>query len=729
MSRDKSRWFLDSILNSYSQVFFSKNTLFGIILATVSFVDFYAGLFGLLAVMIANVAAWLIGFDRFKIGEGYLGFNALLVGLGLGIYFEPGWLLVFLVALAGIMTLLVSTAMEGVIGKYALPYLSIPFVLSLWMFMLGSREFQALGLNERGIYTLNDIYIIGGPTLVRVYEWWNNLPLLTSLKAYLLSLGAIFFQYNVFSGALIAVGLLIYSRIAFTLSLLGFYIAFLFYLIIGVKFSEIAYSYIGFNYILTSIAVGGFFVIPHRNSYLALFAIIPITAVLTISISGAFAIWQLPIYSLPFNITVLLSLYALKFRVNNKANLSTIFVQHNSPEKNLYAFLNYRRRFGAPDSIPVHLPFYGEWTVTQGHNGQYTHKDDWRHAWDFEIKDEMGKTYRNSGDYPSDYYCYDKNIVSPADGVVEEVVDQLEDNVIGQRDLENNWGNTIVLKHSEYLYTKLCHLKPGSVTVKKGETVKRGQTIARCGNTGNSPYPHLHFQAQAFPFIGSKTLEYPLSEFLVRNGNGAELKTAGFPVMGEVVSNIQANAALKKAFKFTPGEKINFKITGGAFSESHWEVKRDIYLNRYIECRETRAKAWFRVSDSMMYFVHFEGPRRSPLYLFYLSAYKISFGYNRDLVIKDTFPVNKVFNPRKIMLQDFLAPFFRYLKGEYSIAYPDLKNDFLSDEIKLRGMIIKRMAGSEKEKMEFSFKVDNQGLREFAFRSKKINIQAVCVKA
>ncbi|MDV7403095.1 urea transporter, partial [Arthrospira platensis SPKY1] len=103
--------------------------------------------------------------------------NALLVGLGLGIYFQPGALLVFIVLVAGLLTLFIAVALEGVIGKYALPYLSIPFVLALWALMLASREFSALGLNERGIYTLNDLYVLGGHSLVKLYEWWNALPL------------------------------------------------------------------------------------------------------------------------------------------------------------------------------------------------------------------------------------------------------------------------------------------------------------------------------------------------------------------------------------------------------------------------------------------------------------------------------------------------------------------------------------------------------------------------
>jgi urea transporter len=71
------------------------------------------------------------------------------------------------------------------------------------------------------------LYVLGGKPLVDLYQWWNALPIAAPIKTYLLSLSAIFFHYSVLAGLLVAVGLLFYSRIAFTLSLLGFFTALL----------------------------------------------------------------------------------------------------------------------------------------------------------------------------------------------------------------------------------------------------------------------------------------------------------------------------------------------------------------------------------------------------------------------------------------------------------------------------------------------------------------------
>lgn len=55
-------------------------------------------------------------------------------------------------------------------------------------------------------------------------------------------------------------------------------------------------------------------------------------------------------------------------------------------------------------------------------------------------------------------------------------------------------GNHVVLDLGDGTYAAFAHLKRGSITVSKGQTVRAGQQIAECGNSGNSSEPHLHFQ-------------------------------------------------------------------------------------------------------------------------------------------------------------------------------------------------------------------------------------------
>ena len=57
-------------------------------------------------------------------------------------------------------------------------------------------------------------------------------------------------------------------------------------------------------------------------------------------------------------------------------------------------------------------------------------------------------------------------------------------------------GNYIVIQHSAQEYSTIAHIKKDSFCVKIGDKVSRGQILARCGNSGNTSEPHIHFQIQ-----------------------------------------------------------------------------------------------------------------------------------------------------------------------------------------------------------------------------------------
>lgn len=156
--------------------------------------------------------------------------------------------------------------------------------------------------------------------------------------------------------------------------------------------------------------------------------------------------------------------------------------------------------------IEYTLPFDGEWTVVNGGvEKEYSHS--WgvptqRYAYDFLIMDDSGATYEgeNLADIKA-YRCYGNDVLAPADGVVVEIGNSCEDSKIMLPDnmeatAKDIRGNYILIKHFEKEYGFIGHLKPNSICVKAGEKVKAGQVIAKCGNTGNSSEPHIHFHIQ-----------------------------------------------------------------------------------------------------------------------------------------------------------------------------------------------------------------------------------------
>jgi hypothetical protein len=95
---------------------------------------------------------------------------------------------------------------------------------------------------------------------------------------------------------------------------------------------------------------------------------------------------------------------------------------------------------------------------------------------------------------------FGEEIYAVADGVVEKVHDQVAENVppqlpVPQVPMTDVSGNFVMLKvyqNNMNYYVLNAHMQPGSIRVKEGDTVKKGQVIGLLGNTGNSSAPHLH---------------------------------------------------------------------------------------------------------------------------------------------------------------------------------------------------------------------------------------------
>lgn len=64
------------------------------------------------------------------------------------------------------------------------------------------------------------------------------------------------------------------------------------------------------------------------------------------------------------------------------------------------------------------------------------------------------------------------------------------------------YGNVVVLRHDEGYLTIYAHLE--SVAVRRGQKIKRGETIGKVGNTGWSTSPHLHYEVRVIPQPGEE---------------------------------------------------------------------------------------------------------------------------------------------------------------------------------------------------------------------------------
>ena len=186
------------------------------------------------------------------------------------------------------------------------------------------------------------------------------------------------------------------------------------------------------------------------------------------------------------------------------------------------------------------LPFKGKWLVFWGGDtkelNQHHDAPNQRFAFDLLGADEQGKTRKGKDQVNEDYFAFGREVLAPADGNVTDVINGVRDNVPGSMNPYSALGNVVFIQHREHEVSVLAHLKLGSITVKVGNKVKRGQVIALCGNSGNSSEPHLHYHLQNTPIIqdGTGTKCYFEKVIVIDDGN-KKAKMNYSPIKGDII--------------------------------------------------------------------------------------------------------------------------------------------------------------------------------------------------
>ncbi len=695
------------------------------LILSVSFFTPFTGACGLAALLVALIAAHALGFGKEQIQKGLLTYSVVLFGLGFGTNFEMGVAFTILLIVGALLTLFLSVSLNAILNKKGLPALSLAFIISTGIIIVASKSFEGIGLTNRHIYWFNEMYALGGSTLVNAIQQIENWTMPDFVAGFFRSMSAILFQVNIASGIILAIGLLIYSRIALLLMVFGFSVAVAFnFAMGGFHQSDMTYYNMGTNFMLVAVALGGFYLIPSIRSFLWILITVPIAYLLVVGVGSITYKIGVPVFSLPFCLVVILFLYMLQLR-SKASKLVLTPIQYYSPEQNLYRYLNGKERMLNKFYFHLYLPVMGEWMVSQGHDGSMTHQGEWSKALDFVILDSEMKTYAEPGNLPEHFYCYNKPVMAPADGIVQEIVDHIDDNEIGKNNTAQNWGNTIVIKHAEGLYTKLSHLKKHSFKTTKGAYIKRGDIVASCGNSGRSPEPHLHMQVQATPYIGSKTLNYPIAYFNSRKDNSRMLKNFSIPEEGSFVSNIVSNTQLQQAFNFQPGYCILASSDG--YEAEEWETVTSFYNEPYLYCKQHDAYAYFLNNGTVFYFTNYFGPQNTLLYQFYLCAYKVLLSSDKAITVKDNYPID-VFgvNPAK-WIQDLLSPFYIFIRMKYE-GQVQVSQDMLgSGSIHCSSKQVQQLFGWPKEKRNFEMEISNGQLQSFSSTSNNKKLQVTCV--
>lgn len=702
-------------------MFFSLDNVFAAIIILVTFFSPVIGLCGLAAILLINVTAYFIGFDREDIKNGLFGFNALFIGLGLGYEYSINSTFIILFVSAVLTLLLVTVWLKGLFAIYNLPFLSFPFVVTSWIVSLASTNLLNIHLDENHIYTYNELARNQTMPWFQFVHALDDINLFPLILTYFKTLSGTFFQTSVLGGMLLAFGLLYFSRIAFSLSVIGFSLAYFFYYIFGADVNDLNYNLLGANFIFLAIGIGCFFLIPNTYSYLTVIILVPVLLLISISLSKILGVFQLRGYSVSFSVVCTAFMFALNQRLFQKY-LQVVTVQYFSAEKTIYKFLNSMQRFKNEHLYKIILPFAGEWNVSQGYDGKITHLGDWSKALDFVIMDSKSNTYREPTSYREgfsreNFYCYNREIYAPYDSYVYDIINTIEENDVGEVNTDYNWGNTVILNHLNGLFSQISHIKKDSFGVFIGQYITKGTYIATCGNSGRSPEPHIHFQLQTIPTVGAKTIPYPVSYFIERAGTEKILRISEVPRENAFISNVQVNHLLVVAFSFYPGQKISFQKEG-TNDKVNWEVFTDAYNRTYIYCEASKSYAYFVNDGIMLYFTDFEGDTGSLLFNFYLAAYRQLLGYYENIKIQDNVPLIH-FNRKWILFfQDFVAPFYLFTKANHTSTFTYADNVYAPQKLVINTEIEAKVFNYAFKKVTFQMELRDSKIHDFTIHTK-----------
>lgn len=122
------------------------------------------------------------------------------------------------------------------------------------------------------------------------------------------------------------------------------------------------------------------------------------------------------------------------------------------------------------------------------------------------------------------FYGYGEELIAVADGTIAHVKDGIPENVPQANGSvimpvlltnETGSGNWVSLRLAPGVYAFYAHLQPGSIRVRTGQRVRRGQVIGLLGNSGNSTGPHLHFHiGNANSLNGSDAVPHVYRSFM-----------------------------------------------------------------------------------------------------------------------------------------------------------------------------------------------------------------------
>jgi urea transporter len=296
---------MDTLLRGVGQVMFQNNPITGLLFLVGIFINSYEyGLTALLGLVVATVAAYLLGADRTLIRNGLFGFNGVLTGIALSVFLQWDSYVAVYIILGAIVSTIAMMGLAKLLISWDIAPLTGPFVLTAWLLLFAIYTFSQLHATKLigpipvhpGAAIQTDLQEVGGGGTV-------GLSAANLANALFRGVAEVFLQDNLWTGVAFAIAILVNSRLCLGFALLGSAFGGLTALVLGGDGVSIYHGLYGFNAVLTGIALGSVFLVLNWQSTIYALVGAIFSAIVFAAIAVALSPIGMPALTAPFVLT------------------------------------------------------------------------------------------------------------------------------------------------------------------------------------------------------------------------------------------------------------------------------------------------------------------------------------------------------------------------------------------------------------------------------------------
>lgn len=287
--------FLDAILRGIGQVLLQNNSYSGLLFLIGIFYN--STLFGvavLIGTGVSTLTAIFLGVTPSQVRAGLFGFNGALVAIALSYFLHPDSLTWVYVIFASAFTTVLTAAVIRLLDVWKITTLTSPFVLTALGFLLACAR---LG-------RLESTHILPNAGLPIAATVEGVVTLSTIAEGLFNGIGQVFFQENIVTGVIFTLALLISSKRACIMAILGSLAGIFIAWGLGAAEPAIRSGAFSFNSVLTAVAVGGIFSVLNTASVVYMSLAVIVTTVVFAAVSAALEPLGMPAMTLPFVLVV-----------------------------------------------------------------------------------------------------------------------------------------------------------------------------------------------------------------------------------------------------------------------------------------------------------------------------------------------------------------------------------------------------------------------------------------